>query len=170
MPKTNKKNASSNSGQKWTPELMTLKELLEEELHGLLHYLRSLHTTAIVLLSATTAIQLFSITYLFSADHRAVVAFLVVISTSILVSIMAGWTLKPWTLPRFLLPIDMNNFSIDELKQLTDHPFEYIKLLKTHTQILSEQYLRPKLNRLRNAVGLLIFGFVIAIIITITLP
>lgn len=155
---------------KWTDQQLSVRRLLEEELHGLIHYLRSIHYIAVILIISSLATLLYALSVLFTNGHQAIVGFLVVIVTSIAVSIASAWVLKPWVLPRFLLPIDLNNLDLDQLKSLFNHPDEYLQLLKTHTQVLTEQFLIPKLTRLRNAIVLFVFGMSIAILLAIVLP
>jgi hypothetical protein len=155
---------------KWTEEFLAVKQLIEEELHGLLDYLRTIHHIAIVLMLTAFGFFLYGTKALFTDTEQTVIAFLIIIATSLVVALASAWALRPWILPRFLLPMDMNGFDLDELVDLVKDPSEYLTLLKTHTQILTDQYLIPKLRRLRNAIALFLFGMSIAIILSIALP
>lgn len=173
MPKAKTKSASKTSRtrkKKWTEQHFAIRRLLEEELQGLLQYIRSLHYLAVTLLISSTLTFLYSLGVLFQSDHSAVVAFLLIVATSLGVAIASAWVLKPWIAPRFLLPMDMNELELDELKKLFNDPDEYLLLLKTHIQILTDQFLLPKLGRLRNAIALFLFGMSIAILLSIALP
>jgi hypothetical protein len=168
--KTKTKITRSKRKAKWTEEHFAIRKLLEEELHGLLTYIRSIHNIAILLVMTSIVTLLYALNCLFQADHKAVIAYLIIILTSLCVVTTATWVLRPWIVPRFLLPMDMNNLNLAELKQLFKDPDEYLMLLKTHTQILTDQFLLPKLSRLRNAIAVFVFGVSIAILLSIALP
>ncbi len=176
MPKTKKPAVSKRKPQRktkgliWTEQHLAVKALMEEELHGLLHYLRSIHYLAVVLLLASIATLFYALSVIFQNDHTAVVGFLMVIFTSLTVSIISVWTLKPWIMPRFLLPIDMNELDLSQLLTLFNSPEEYLNLLKSHTQLLTEQYLIVKLRRLRMAILFFVFGAAVAILLSIAVP
>lgn len=171
MPQTKTTIRSRNKTKvTWSETQVGLRTLMEEELHGLLQYLRSIHYLAVGLMLASLAALVYGISVLFQNDHQAVVAFLVMAASSFTVSLTCLWALQPWVLPRFLLPMDMNGFDIDELKALFNDPEEYLKLLKTHIQVLTDQFLLPKLSRLRNAIALFLFGMATSVILSIALP
>jgi len=172
MPQRKAKTKSSRSKRKakWTEEHFAIRKLLEEELHGLLAYIRAIHNIAILLIVTSIITLLYALNSLFQNDHKAIIAFLVIIFTSLAVTSASTWVLRPWIMPRFLLPMDMNKLNLDELKDLFKDPNEYLMLLKTHTQILTDQFLLPKLSRLRNTIALFVFGMSIAIILSIALP
>ncbi len=170
LAKTKTKTIRSKRKVKWTEEHFAIRKLLEEELHGLLAYIRSIHNIAILLILTSVIALLYSLNSLFQNDHKAVIGFLIIILTSLAVASTSTWVLRPWIMPRFLLPMDMNKLNLPELKLLFKDPDEYLMLLKTHTQILTDQFLLPKLSRLRNAIALFVFGVSIAILLSIALP
>lgn len=156
--------------KKWSEEEIIIKDLLEKELEGLLSYVKSLHIGAICLIFIATIVALIATKGLFANDEHAVIAYIVFIAASIFSMVLSFWTLKPWVLPRFLLPMDMNTFELKDLRDLVKNHEEYLQLLKTHTQILTEQYLIPKLSRLRYAIAIITLGVSVGVIIAIALP
>lgn len=173
MPKTKKVTKTKRTrvvAKKWNDQHRAVSRLLEDELQGLMQYLRSLHYIALILIIASTAVLIYALRILFENSQHAVVGFLVIIITGLSVIFASTMVLRPWILPRFLLPLDLNQLEVKQLMDLFKNPAEYHELLKNHIQILTENFLIPKLKRLRNAIALLIFGISIAIILAIALP
>lgn len=155
---------------KWNDQYRTVNKLLEDELKGLITYLSTIHYTAIILVITSIAALIYSTQIIFNNDHQAVVGFLIIIVTSVVVMILSAWTLKPWVLPRFLLPIDLSELDIKKLMTLTTNPDEYLTMLINHIEAITDQFLIPKLRRLRNAIVILTFGISLAILLSIALP
>jgi len=132
--------------------------------------LQSLHRASIILIVGASAVIIFAMRVLFQNEQSAVVGFLTLILTGIIVVIFSFWSLRPWVLPRFLLPIDLDELDIEKLMELFKDPQEYLILLKNHIEILTESFLLPKLRRLRNALISLAFGISVAILLAIMLP
>lgn len=166
MPKTKK----ITRAKKWSDQHRAVSHLMEEELQGLLQYLRSIHYIALVLIISSIATLIYSLKMLFDNGSHAVVAFLVILITSLTVIFASTLVLRPWVLPRFLLPLDLHDIKVKQLMDLFKNPDEYHELLKNHIQILTENFLIPKLKKLRNALAFFIFGISIAIILAIALP
>ena len=156
--------------KKWSDQQLAVKKLFEEELHGLLQYLSAIHFMAVIIIISSVASLMFALSVVFQNDHKAVVGFLVIISTSLVVSIAAALVLRPWIYPRFLLPMDLHSIDLKQLEDLFRDPEEYLILLKEHIQILTDQYLIPKLHRLRNTIILFIFGMATSVLLSIALP
>jgi hypothetical protein len=154
----------------WTEQHRLLCHLLEEEVHGLMHYLRALHFLAVGLIIAAGGTLIYGLSALFQNTQHAVVAFLMLVVTAALVMLLSIAALRPWILPRFLLPTDMGDLRYDEMLETLRSPREYISLLKNHVQHISERYLSKKLARLREAIFVLVFGIAVASILAIALP
>lgn len=168
--KTKKRRTSSRRAKKWTDQHKAVIHLLEYELEGLIQYLRSVHYIAMIVIVSAMAALIYALRVLFNNDQQAVVGFLVIIVTAIAVIITASWVLRPWVLPRFLLPLDLQQINNKQLLELFKNPEEYISLLKNHLEALTDQFLVPKLRRLRNAMILLIFGVSTALLLSVALP
>lgn len=160
----------SRSTKKWTDQHKAVANLLEDELNGLLHYLRSIHYIALILISISFVGLIYALKVLFENGQNAVIGFLIIIATALAAILASAFVLRPWILPRFLLPLDLSELNLSQLKDLFKNPDEYLNLLKNHIQILTENFLFPKLQRLRNAIALLIFGILIAVILSMALP
>ena len=169
MPNTNKKKKSSASIP-WTQNQQALAHLMEEELQGLIEYLRTIHYVALTLIAASCVALIYALRVLFENSQHAIIAFIVIMVTAIGVILTSILVLRPWVLPRFLLPMDLASVNIDDLKALFQGPDEYLQLLHKHIQVLTDSFLLPKLRRLRHAITLLIFGISIALVLAIALP
>lgn len=169
-PAKKKRKKRRSTKLKWSDQHLAVKQLFEEELHGLLRYLSSIHMIAIVLIISSVVSLMYALSVVFQNDHKAVVGFLVIISTSLVVAIASSLVLRPWIFPRFLLPMDLHTIDLKQLEDLFKDPEEYLILLKEHIQILTDQYLIPKLHRLRNAIILFIFGMSTSVLLSIALP
>lgn len=167
ITKTKKKRSS---GAKWTESHRALTHLMEEELQGLIEYLRALHYVAMILIVSCVAAVIYSLRVLFENGQHAVVAFLIIIITAIAVILMSLLALRPWVLPRFLLPMDLAEVDLKQLIGLFANPNEYLELMRHHIQVLTNNFLLPKLHRLRHAITVLIFGIATATLLAIALP
>lgn len=168
MPTANKKKKTTSV--KWTESHRAVAHLMEEELQGLIDYLRTLHYLAIALIVSSVIALVYSLRVLFENGQHAVVAFLVIIITSVSVILLSLLALRPWVLPRFLLPMDLAEVDLKQLIGLFSSPTEYLTLLRGHIQALTESFLLPKLHRLRHAITILIFGIATATLLAIALP
>ncbi len=167
MPKRTPKRTKA---EKWTDQHRTLCHLLEEELHGLVHYLRALHYLSILLICGSVAGIILAVRALFANGEHAVAAFITIILTCSGVLTASLLSLRPWVLPRFLLPIDIHELRYDDMLLVTASPREYIHLLKRHIQKLTDAYLLRKLTYLRHAIALMVFGTAVAAVLSVALP
>lgn len=156
--------------ERWMEHHRALCHLLEEELHGLVHYLRALHYLAIFLISASAAGLIVAFRALFENGQHAVTGFIALIVTCVAVIASSLLALRPWVLPRFLLPIDLHQLRYEEMMAVISSPREYIHLLKQHVQQLTDAFLLRKLGHLRRAIALLVFGIAVSIVLAIALP
>ncbi len=168
--KTKTVRSKPKRAERWTEQHRALCHLLEEEINGLIQYLRALHFLAILLIISAAASITYAIRVLFENGQHAVIAFIVIIVTAAMVILASVYALRPWVLPRFLMPLDLSQLQFDELMDVFSSPREYILLLKKHIQQLTEAFLLPKLRRLRHAITLLVFGMSIAALLAIALP
>lgn len=155
---------------KWNESHRALAHLMEEELQGLIEYLRTLHYLAMALIVTCVAALVYSLRVLFENGQHAVVAFLIIIITAVAVILMSLLALRPWVLPRFLLPMDLAEVDLKQLMGLFASPTKYLELIRGHVQALTETFLLPKLHRLRHAITVLIFGIATATLLAIALP
>lgn len=155
---------------KWNDQYKAVSHLMEVELQGLIQYLRAIHYFAVILIVSGIVAMIYSLRVLFQDEQHAVIGFLVIILTLLAVVITSAWVLRPWVLPRFLLPMDLSQLDIKQLLSLFKEPEEYLKLIIEHTEALTEQFLLPKLRRLRNSIVILIFGISTAMLLSIMLP
>lgn len=169
MPPTKTKKPKSAS-VKWSESHRALAHLMEEELHGLIDYLRALHNIALALIVTSVIALVYSLRVLFENGQHATVAFLIIIVTAVAVVLMSLLALRPWVLPRFLLPMDLAEVNLKQLTNLFASPTEYLELLRNHIQALTETFLLPKLHRLHHAITVLIFGIATATLLAIALP
>jgi len=165
-----KKRAVARRKKAWTPEEEKIALLLENELKGLLDYLHTLSIIAVILFVSSVGGFMYGLQMLFEEHERAVIAFLLVVATTFVTSIFSALALKPWPLPRFLLPMDLHDITVKDLSGMIVSPKEYIHSIAEHIQIVTEKYLLARLHRLRNAITILLFGLSTAIILAITLP
>lgn len=156
--------------ERWTDQHRTLCHLLEEELHGLVQYLRALHYLSILLVCGSVVGIIIAVRALFANGEHAVAAFITIIVTCVAVLTAAILSLRPWVLPRFLLPIDIHELRYDDMLLVTSSPREYIHLLKRHVQKLTESYLLRKLSYLRHAITIFVFGVAVAVVLSVALP
>jgi hypothetical protein len=160
----------SSKKKKWSDQHRAVSHLMEEELQGLIQYLRSIHYIALIMILSSIAILIYALKMLFENGSHAVIAFIAIMITSLTVIFASTLVLRPWVLPRFLLPLDLQDIQVKQLMDLFKDPDEYHELLKNHIQILTENFLIPKLKRLRNALAFFIFGISISLILAIALP
>lgn len=156
--------------ERWNDQHRLLCRLLEEEVHGMNHYLRSLHYLSIFVISISAIGLLLALRSIFENGQHALTAFVVACIACMVSIIFALLSLRPWILPRFLLPIDIRQLRYDEMLAVTASPREYIHLLKHHVQKLTDSYLLPKLRYLRFAIFSLVFGLALAIVLGLALP
>ena len=164
------KKSTNKKAKKWNDQHRAAAELMTQELEGILKYIRSLHLLAMALLIVSISILIFSLRVLFANGEHAVVGFLIIILTCLSVMLTSVLAMRPWVLPRFLLPLDMKDFDVKGLLALFKDPEEYLLLIKNHIEILTYNFLLPKLGYLKNSIALLIFGISIAIILSVALP
>lgn len=169
-PKKPAKKRKKTTANKWNDQYKAVSHLMEVELQGLIQYLRAIHYFAVIIIVSGIAAMIYSLRVLFQDEQHAVVGFLVIIITLLVVVITSAWALRPWVLPRFLLPMDLSELDIKQLVSLFKEPEEYLKLIIEHTEALTEQFLIPKLRRLRNSIVILIFGISTAMLLSIMLP
>ena len=165
MPKAKIKKA-----KKWNEQHRAAHQLLNEELNGVLQYLRTVHFLAFILIVASIFASIYATRILFQNSQQAVVGFLVMLVASLITILISASALHPWILPRFLLPLNLENFETKELLNLFKKPEEYILLLKNHIQVLTDNFLIPKLKRLHAAMAVFILGVSIAIVLAVALP
>lgn len=170
MPKRRTKTKATHRAERWTDQHRLLSHLLEEELHGLVSYLRGLHYLAIVLFLCALGGVVFSIRSLFENGQHGVTGFIAILLTCFTSGIAALLSLRPWILPRFLLPIDIHQLRYDEMMAVMSSPREYIHLLKHHVQQLTDTYLLRKLKLLRLSIFAFLFGVSVALLLCISLP
>jgi len=171
MPKsTTKIKRARATVERWNDQHRLLCRLLEEEVHGMNHYLRSLHYLAIFVVLISSLSLLLALRSIFENGQHALTGFVIACLASMISITMALLSLRPWILPRFLLPIDIRQLRYDEMLAVTGSPREYIHLLKHHIQKLTDSYLLPKLRFLRLAIFSLVFGLALAILLGIALP
>lgn len=156
--------------ERWQEQHRALCHLLEEEIHGLVHYLRSLHQLAIFLIIVSAGGLIFAFRALFENGQHAVTGFITIIVTCVAVAISSLLALRPWVLPRFLLPMDIHQLRYDEMMHVVSSPREFIHLLKHHIQQLTDTYLLRKLGHLRRSIAFLVFGVAVSIVLSIALP
>lgn len=171
MPKAKTKRvAIRKRSVRWTEQHRAVCHLLEEEIDGMIQYLRALHFLAVVLILAAAAAMTYAIRILFENGNHAVIAFIVILVTSTGVIALGILALRPWVLPRFLMPLDISNIDYDDLMAIGSSPQQYVMLLKNHIQQLTEAFLLPKLRRLQHAITLFVFGMATAALLAIALP
>lgn len=170
MPKRTTKTKSAPRGERWTDQHRLLTHLLEEELHGLISYLRSLHYLAILLFLASLGGTVLTLRSLFENSQHGVTGFIALLITCFISGLTSLLSLRPWILPRFLLPIDIHQLRYDEMMAVMSSPREYVHLLKHHIQQLTDNYLLRKLKLLRIAIFSLLFGLSVALLLCISLP
>ncbi|MBI4121896.1 MAG: hypothetical protein HY461_01045 [Parcubacteria group bacterium] len=144
--------------------------MLEEEVNGLNQYLRALHFLAVILIGASAGALTYAIRVLFENQQHAVIAFIVIILTAAGVILASVLALRPWVLPRFLMPLDLRQLEYEDLMAVFTSPKDYLLLLKKHIEQLTEGFLIPKLARLRHAITILVLGMSIAALLAVALP
>jgi len=171
MPKSTTKTKSVRVNvERWNDQHRLLSRLLEEEVHGMIHYLRSLHYLSIFVISISSLGLILALRSIFENGQHALTGFAVACLACMASITLSVMSLRPWILPRFLLPIDIRQLRYDEMLAVTASPREYIHLLKHHIQKLTDTYLLPKLRFLRLAIFALIFGLALAILLGLALP
>ncbi len=154
----------------WNDQHRMLAHLLEEEIHGLVGYLRSLHYVAIFLFTVAMAGSLFALRSLFENGQHGVTGSFVLLVTCLGSALCALLALRPWVLPRFLLPMDIHQLRFDEMMDMMSSPREYVHILKHHVQQLTDNYLLRKLRWLRWSLFSFLFGLSVALVLCIALP
>jgi hypothetical protein len=166
MPKVKTKTTKTIQKRpiRWNDQHRALCHLLEEEIDGLVQYLRALHFLAVFLIIASTGAMTYAIRVLFENGQHAIIGFIVIIITAVVVILSSVYALRPWILPRFMMPLDVSQLEYDELMEVFASPQNYILLLKKHIEQLTESFLLP------NAITLLVFGMSTAALLAIALP
>lgn len=171
MPKSTPKiNRARTTVERWNDQHRLLCRLLEEEVHGMIHYLRSLHYLSIFVISVSSLGLILALRSIFENGQHALTGFAVACLACMVAITLSLLSLRPWILPRFLLPIDIRQLRYDEMLAVTASPREYIHLLKHHIQKLTDSYLLPKLRYLRLSIFALVFGLAVAILLGVALP
>lgn len=165
-----KAKAQKKPVERWNEQHRLISHLLEHELSGLLQYLRSLQYVTMFIIAAAALVLVMALQALFENGQHAVTSYLVLIGASSLSIILGLLALRPWVLPRFLLPIDIRQLRYDEMMDVVAQPREYIHLLKQHIEHLTQTYLLRKLTHIRRGIAIQVFGLAVAVVLSIALP